>query len=78
MAEDEVEDQTVYVAVVNQEDQYSIWPAALPVPHGWRDTGVRGTKAACLQYIEETWTDMRPRSLRERLARETGAESPKP
>jgi MbtH protein len=61
------DDQTVYRAVVNDEDQWSIWPADRPPPDGWHDGGVTGSKAECLQHIERTWTDMRPRSLREAM-----------
>ena len=61
------EDDTRYTVVVNHEEQYSIWPEAREVPAGWREVGKRGGKEECLRYIEEVWTDMRPRSLRERL-----------
>jgi MbtH protein len=53
--------------VVNDEEQYSIWPVERANPPGWRDAGQTGTKAECLAYIERVWTDMRPRSLREAL-----------
>ncbi|HZM76910.1 MAG TPA: MbtH family protein [Candidatus Limnocylindrales bacterium] len=65
----EQEDTTVYHAVVNHEEQYSIWPAGRPLPDGWTDTGVSGTKAECLEHIERVWTDMRPLSLRNAQAR---------
>ena len=55
---------TEFIAVMNHEEQYSIWPSWKPLPLGWRDAGRRGTKAECLAYIEEVWTDMRPLSLR--------------
>jgi MbtH protein len=58
------EDDQEYVVVVNHEDQYSIWPVGRSVPLGWREAGFRGTKAECLSYIEEVWTDMRPLSVR--------------
>jgi MbtH protein len=58
-------DDTNFRVLVNHEEQYSIWPDYKVVPGGWRDTGVAGSKSDCLQYIESTWTDMRPRSLRE-------------
>ena len=61
------EDTTTNRAVVNDEEQYSIWPAARELPAGWRDAGRTGPKADCLQYISEVWTDMRPLSLRQRL-----------
>lgn len=56
-----------YVVVMNHEDQYSIWPEGREIPLGWRATGMSGTKAECLAHIDEVWTDMRPRSLREQM-----------
>jgi MbtH protein len=50
--------------VVNDEEQYSIWPADRENAAGWRDAGKTGTKEECLSWIKETWTDMRPASLR--------------
>lgn len=57
-----------YAVVLNDEEQHSIWPTDRDVPEGWRAEGVRGTKAVCLEHIEQVWTDMRPRSVRERQA----------
>jgi uncharacterized protein YbdZ (MbtH family) len=67
MAEHTGEDSTIYRVVVNHEEQYSIWPADREYPVGWRDGGKTGTKADCLAYIEEVWTDMRPLSLRKHM-----------
>ena len=61
---DELEDKTIYRAVVNHEEQYSIWPAHKQNPAGWRDAGKTGLKQECLDFIKEVWTDMRPLSLR--------------
>ncbi|GCE50799.1 MbtH protein [Thermosporothrix hazakensis] len=61
------EDKTQYKVVVNHEEQYSIWPADRDNPLGWRDAGRTGTKAECLEYIKEVWTDMRPLSLRKKM-----------
>jgi MbtH protein len=55
------------VVVVNDEEQYSIWAAARELPPGWRTVGVTGPKESCLAHIEETWTDMRPLSLRKAM-----------
>jgi len=63
------EDTTIYKVVVNDEDQYSIWPADRENALGWRDAGKEGPKADCLAYIEQVWTDMRPKSLREAMER---------
>lgn len=61
------EDPTPYRVVVNDEEQYSIWPADRENPLGWRDAGFQGTKRQCLDYIQEVWTDMRPLSLRRKM-----------
>lgn len=67
MTRDDSEDTTIYRVVVNHEEQYSIWPAGRENALGWRDAGRSGTKADCLAYIEEVWTDMRPLSVRKRM-----------
>ncbi len=67
MDRDEAEDKTIYKVVVNHEEQYSIWPADRENALGWNDAGKSGTKAECLEYIKEVWTDMRPLSLRKQM-----------
>jgi MbtH protein len=62
------ESQGLYVVVVNEEEQYSIWLADRDIPLGWKEAGKRGSKAECLAYIREVWTDMRPLSLRKRMS----------
>ena len=64
---EEQEDNTLYKVVLNHEEQYSIWPADKDNPLGWRDAGKSGTKAECLAYIKEVWTDMRPLSLKKKM-----------
>jgi uncharacterized protein YbdZ (MbtH family) len=61
---DEDEDTTTYVVVLNDEEQYSIWPADRDLPAGWRSEGTTGPKQLCLDHIDQVWTDMRPASLR--------------
>jgi MbtH protein len=65
---DSEDDGTTYVAVVNDEEQYSIWPAGRSLPAGWHDAGVSGPRQHCLDHIEKVWTDMRPLSLRRAMA----------
>ena len=65
MSLDERED--IHIVVLNDEEQYSIWPAGRQIPLGWRAEGTEGSKAECLDYIERVWTDMRPSSLRGKL-----------
>ena len=61
---DPSDDETRYRVVRNHEEQYSIWPLQRDLPLGWEAVGKSGTKAECLSYVEEVWTDMRPLSLR--------------
>ena len=53
--------------LINDEEQYSLWPSYLPVPGGWYETGKEGSREACLEYVRENWTDMRPLSLRKHM-----------
>jgi MbtH protein len=57
-------DRSTFIVVINDEEQYSIWPSDRPIPAGWRTKGKQGTKDECLEYIGLHWTDMRPRSQR--------------
>lgn len=68
MPVEEQEDKRIYKVVVNNEEQYSIWPQDLQVPKGWKETGKAGLKEECLAHIKEVWTDMRPLSLRKKMA----------
>ncbi len=59
---------TLFNVVINNEDQYSIWPSYKDIPNGWKEAGKAGNKEECLNWIKETWTDMRPKSLRDAMA----------
>ncbi|WP_248840587.1 YqcI/YcgG family protein [Frankia sp. AgKG'84/4] len=59
--------------VVNTEQQYSVWPLGRPNALGWFDTAMTGTRQECLDSIALTWTDLRPRSLRRRMAAASSA-----
>ncbi|HYD78839.1 MAG TPA: MbtH family NRPS accessory protein [Paucimonas sp.] len=60
-------EDTIFKVVVNDEEQYSIWPGHKEIPAGWSPTGYTGKKAECLAHIKEVWTDMRPLSLRQQM-----------
>ena len=62
------EDNTIYKVVLNHEEQYSIWAADRENALGWTDAGKSGPKDECLAFIKEVWTDMRPLSLRKKMA----------
>ncbi|MFI2435465.1 MbtH family protein [Streptomyces sp. NPDC018693] len=52
-----------FLVLVNDEGQHSLWPSFAEVPGGWTVAFDENTRAACLDYIESHWTDLRPRSL---------------
>jgi len=62
------EQASTYRVVLNGEEQYSIWWADRPLPAGWHAEGSEGTREECLERINSLWTDMRPLSLRLRMA----------
>lgn len=64
-----------FLVVVNDEEQYSIWPAHRDVPNGWQAIGAARSREECLNYIEEVWTDMRPKSVRESADQEAAEQS---
>jgi MbtH protein len=66
---DEPDDTRTYTVVMNHEEQYSIWFAGRELPLGWRACDKTGTRQECLEYIQTTWTDMRPLSVRQRMDR---------
>lgn len=53
-----------FSVLVNDEEQYSLWPATLSVPAGWTTVHGEDSREACVDYIEQNWTDLRPRSAR--------------
>ena len=57
---------TFYV-LVNGEEQHSLWPTFADVPPGWSVVFGAAGRADCLAYVDEHWTDMRPKSLRDAL-----------
>ncbi|MBP2474296.1 MbtH protein [Crossiella equi] len=57
-----------FAVVRNDEEQHSVWPEGRELPAGWQREGFTGSRQECLDHIESVWTDIRPRSVRERLA----------
>lgn len=58
-------DAGVYRVLINDEGQHSLWPAFIVAPAGWKIAKESSSRAECLRYIEENWTDMRPNSLKQ-------------
>lgn len=66
----EDEDGT-YLVLVNDEGQHSLWPSFVEVPAGWTVAHPEDTRQACVEYVEQNWTDLRPKSLIESMAKTT-------
>jgi MbtH protein len=62
----EDENGTFHV-LVNEEGQHSLWPTFIDVPAGWTIVHASDSRAACLDYVNKNWTDMRPNSLIKRM-----------
>ena len=63
---------TRFTVLINAEEQYSLWPEHLVIPAGWTPVA-SGDLAECTAYVDQHWTDMRPRSLKNAMARATRA-----
>ncbi len=64
------DDSGSFYVLINDEEQHSLWPSFAEVPAGWRTVYGEANRSDCLEFIERNWTDIRPKSLRERLARD--------
>lgn len=62
------DDNGAFFVLVNDEDQHSLWPVFADIPAGWRMVHGEASRAACLDYVEKNWTDLRPKSLRDAMA----------
>jgi MbtH protein len=56
-----------FLVLLNDEEQYSLWPAFAEVPTGWQTVSGPGPRDAMLDFINENWLDMRPKSLRDAM-----------
>jgi len=62
------DDNGRFFVLVNEEEQHSLWPTFAEVPAGWKVVTGELDRASALEYIERNWPDIRPKSLRDRLA----------
>lgn len=61
------DDSIEHRVLVNDEGQHSLWPGFAEVPAGWTVVHGPASRAACVEYVEANWTDMRPKSLVEAM-----------
>ncbi|HEY5834901.1 MbtH family protein [Streptomyces sp.] len=57
--------QAGFSVLVNAEGQHSLWPDFVPVPAGWEVIHGPAARQECVEFVERSWTDMRPRTLTE-------------
>jgi uncharacterized protein YbdZ (MbtH family) len=63
------DDDGGFLVSVNNQEKYSLCTAFADVPAGWRVVYGEADRAACLDYIEQKWTDC----TAEESAREAGS-----
>ncbi|MGH3758753.1 MbtH family protein [Actinophytocola sp.] len=56
-----------FVVLCNEEEQYSLWPTFAGIPDGWTVAYTEHSRQECLDFVEATWTDLRPASLRREM-----------
>ena len=56
-----------FYVLVNDENQHSLWPTFAEIPAGWTKVFGEDSREAALAYVEENWTDLRPKSLIEAM-----------
>ncbi|HDR7447078.1 MULTISPECIES: MbtH family protein [Bacillus] len=54
-------DNYTYKVLMNEEGQYSLWPAFLDVPIGWNVVHEEASRQVCLEYVEVKWNDLEPK-----------------
>ncbi|MEU1464033.1 MbtH family protein [Streptomyces sp. NPDC005727] len=61
-------DEGRFVVLQNEEKYHSLWPADMEVPAGWRLVLGETSRQACLDYVAERGTDLRPAGLADTTA----------
>lgn len=46
--------------LVNDAQEYSLWPTFASVPQGWRTVLADATHEQAVDYVEEHWTTLTP------------------
>ncbi len=58
------DDSIDFLVLENEEGQHSLWPVHLDVPGGWAAVYGPASRTACLDCVEQRWTDLRPKRAR--------------
>ena len=68
MSSNPFDDEGSFYVLVNDEEQHSLWPVFADIPSGWQPVFGPDDRQRCLEFVERTWTDLRPKSLRVAMA----------
>jgi len=49
--------------IVNDQEQFAVWPATRRVPGGWRPVGRTGTRESLTEYLREVLVETLPAPL---------------
>ncbi|MFJ5128124.1 GNAT family N-acetyltransferase [Streptomyces sp. NPDC088555] len=60
-----------HAVIVNDQQQYALWPSGTGLPAGWQATGWTGGEQSCLDRIAELWKDGRPAPVRRAVAEDS-------
>ncbi|MFY1636701.1 MbtH family protein [Solwaraspora sp. WMMB335] len=63
----------LWTVLVNEEEQFGLFPVSQPMPGGWRSAGFTGSEDECVAHVNERWTDQRPASLRRAMVAQGNA-----
>ena len=66
------DDNGRFYVLRNKEEQHSLWPTFAAVPDGWDVVFGEASRAECLDYVNENWTDILPLSARKAVAEAPG------
>jgi MbtH protein len=70
------DEEGTFHVLINGEGQHSLWPTFVDVPQGWTIVLDSKTRAECLEFVNQNWTDMRPNSLIERMKKASENQQP--
>lgn len=63
MASNDKTGESMHQVIVNEENQFVVWPDARSIPTGWRHVGRTGTKSELTAYLREMFVETLPMPL---------------
>lgn len=57
------DDAATHQLIVNDQEQFAVWPSRRRVPAGWRPVGRTGTRESLTEYLREILVETLPAPL---------------